>query len=78
MGRHNLVRKRSVPLFAQYTDNQVYVFFFFVFFLPKQHFSRSFANDSFIQANCNHDYDFYGFLFKDNNGLELSTKWPSY
>ena len=32
------------------------------FFLPKQHFTRSFSNDLFIQANCNHDYYFYSFF----------------
>ena len=26
------------------------------YFLTKQRFTRSFSNDSFIQANCNHDY----------------------
>ena len=28
------------------------------YFSPKQRFTRSFSNDSFIQANCNHDYYF--------------------
>ena len=29
------------------------------YFLSKQHFTRSFFNDSFIQANCNRDYNYY-------------------
>ena len=29
------------------------------YFLLKQRFTRSFSNDSFIQANCNHYYYFY-------------------
>ena len=32
------------------------------YFLPKQHFTRSFSNDLFIQANCNHDYYLYSFF----------------
>ena len=32
------------------------------YFSPKQRFTRSFSNDSFIQANCNHDYYFYSFF----------------
>ena len=27
------------------------------YFLSKQRFTRSFSDDSFIQANCNHDHD---------------------
>ena len=46
------------------------------YFPPKQHFTRSFSSDSFIQGNCNDHYYFY-FLSKDNKGLELSTKWYS-
>ena len=40
--------------------------------LPKQRFTRSFSNDSFIQANCNHDYYFYSFFprtMRDWNSL---------
>ena len=40
--------------------------------LPKQRFTRSFCNDSFIQANCNHDYYFYSFFprtIRDWNSL---------
>ena len=42
------------------------------YFLPKQRFTRSFSNDSFIQANCNHDYYFYSFFprtIRDWNSL---------
>ena len=42
------------------------------YFLPKQRFTRSFSNDSFIQANCNHDYYFYSFYprtIRDWNSL---------
>ena len=31
------------------------------YFLPQQLFTRSFSNDSCIQANCNHDYYFLFF-----------------
>ena len=34
------------------------------YFLPKQHFTRSFSNDSCIQANCNHDYYFYSLFLR--------------
>ena len=34
------------------------------YFLPKQRFTRSFSNDSCIQANCNHDYYFYSFFLR--------------
>ena len=42
------------------------------YFLPKQHFTRSFSSDSFIQANCNQDYYFYSFFprtIRDWNSL---------
>ena len=35
------------------------------YFLPKQHFTRSFSNDSFIQANF-YDYYFYSFYPRTN------------
>ena len=31
-------------------------------FLPKQYFTRSFHNISFIQPSCNHDYYLYSYL----------------
>ena len=34
------------------------------YFLPKQRFTRSFSNDSCIQANCNHDYYSYSFFLR--------------
>ena len=42
------------------------------YFSPKQRFTRSFSNDSFIQANCNHNYYFYSFFprtIRDWNSL---------
>ena len=42
------------------------------YFLSKQRLTRSFSNDSFIQANCNHDYYFYSFYqrtMRDWNSL---------
>ena len=49
------------------------------YFLPKQRFTRSFSNDSLVQANCNHYYRFYSFFprtIRDWNSLP--SVWNSY
>ena len=55
------------------------------YFSPKQRFTRSFSNDSFIQANCNHDYYFYSFYpraIRDWNslpsGIRTSVNFSSF
>ena len=49
------------------------------YFLPKQRLTRSFSNDSLVQANCNHYYYFYSFFprtIRDWNSLP--SVWNSY
>ena len=55
------------------------------YFLPKKRFTRLFSNDSFIYANCNHDYYFYSFFprtIRDWNslpsGIRTSTNFALY
>ena len=54
------------------------------YFLPKQRFTRSFFNNSFIQPSCNNDYYLYSFFprtIRDWNSLPsniISTKYSSF